>query len=404
MKEDLFTHEVELKKLSPKKRRRIKFKKRLLRHLYYEGPLSNPELCKLSGISIPTGHSILDDLLEEGYVHKYGHGSSSGGRRPILYELNADALYIISIGIERTRSRIAVFNLHNQIVGEIQDVWLTMESSEAFLDKLYEHSLQMLEQAGIAYEMTLAVGVGLPGLVNSKTGRSFTFFNFQDNTIQEYLAEKFKLPVFVENDSQTQAVGEFKFGAGKGYNNMLSLNVGKGIGLGIVLEGKPYGGAMGFSGEVGHIQVAQNGKLCECGKTGCLQTVASTRVIEEEARKQIAWGEATLLQEEAPSSQKVIEAALKGDAFSIEILDGIAGELGKGVAILVHLFNPDIVVINGDIADAGALVRVPVIGKLRKLTFPEYYNYTRIAISELKNNAVIYGAMAIVYEHIFQSA
>jgi predicted NBD/HSP70 family sugar kinase len=180
--------------------------------------------------------------------------------------------------------------------------------------------------------------------------------------------------------------------------------VGKGIGLGIVLEGKPFGGAMGFSGEVGHIQVAQNGKLCECGKTGCLQTVASTRVIEEEARKRIAWGEATLLEEEAPSSQKVIDAALKGDAFSIEILDSIAGELGKGVAILVHLFNPDIVVINGDIADAGALVRVPVIGKLRKLTFPEYYNYTRIAISELKNNAVIYGAMAIVYEHIFQSA
>lgn len=403
MKEDLFTRERELKKLSPKKRRRIKFKKRVLSHLYYNGPLPNPELSRMSGISIPTGHSILNELLDEGYVIKYGQGSSSGGRRPILYGLNAQALYIISIGIERIRCRIAIFNLHNQIVDEIRDIYIPLEDNRQYLDKLYEHALMLVNDTGIFYENILAVGIGLPGLVNSNTGTSYTYFHLPDVPLREYFARKFELPVLIENDSQVQAVGEFKFGAGQGYSNVLSINVGKGIGMGIILDGKQYRGSMGFSGEVGHIQTAQNGKLCECGKTGCLQTVASTTVIEEEARKRIAWGEATLITEKQPAAAQIVDAALNGDEFSIEVIDTVARELGKGIAILVHLFNPEIIVINGDMAQAGALVRGPVIGMLRKLTFPEYYNHTEIAISPLTEDAVIYGAMAIVYEYIFQS-
>lgn len=403
MKDELFTPEIDLKQISPKKRRRIKFKKRLLSHLYYHGQLSNPELCRLSGISIPTGHSILDELLEEGYVKKYGRGNSSGGRRPVLYGLNAQALYIISIGIERGRTRIAVFNLHNQIVEDIQDEYIPMVDSKEFLDEIYESALRLLSRTGISYDTILAVGVGLPGLVNPHRGISYTYFNFPDITLQEYFAKKFKVPALIENDSQIQAVGEYKFGAGTGTSNMLSLNVSKGIGLGIILESKPFGGSMGLSGEVGHIQVVQNGRLCECGKTGCLQTIASTEVLEEKARRRIKEGGVTLLEGQAPTADEVIDAALAGDEFSIDILDSIAQELGKGVAILVHLFNPDMVVINGDIARAGALVRGPVIGVLRKLTFPEYFNNTRIEVSGLKDKAAVYGAMAIVYEHIFQS-
>ena len=210
----------------------------------------------------------------------------------------------------------------------------------------------------MSWSKLLGIGISLPGMVKGKEGLGETYFNFGDAPAREILSKRFNKPVHIEHDLEAMAFGERWFGAAKEVNNALCVNIGWGLGLGIIIDGEVYYGENGYAGEFGHIQVVQDGELCYCGKRGCLETVASGRAITQIARDRISKDATTIMTKEQHlridqiDAEAVLKAASLGDQFSIEILEEAGRHLGAGIAILINLLNPALIILGGGVAMA----------------------------------------------------
>ena len=217
------------------------------------------------------------------------------------------------------------------------------------------------------------------------------------------------MPVSVVNDSKATAFGEYRFGLAKGKSHVLSINVDWGVGLGIVINGEIFDGASGFAGELGHIQVNPEGILCYCGKVGCLDTITSASSLLKNIKEGLRNGQISKLGEykdnlEDINLEMVIDAAQQGDAFSIDIIHTIGLELGKGLSIAVHLFNPQIIIIDGVLSKAQKLIVNPIEHAINKYCLSDFKEDLSIEISQLGDNAKIYGVHAYVVENLLKAA
>jgi predicted NBD/HSP70 family sugar kinase len=215
------------------------------------------------------------------------------------------------------------------------------------------------------------------------------------------------MPVYIENDAKARALAEYRYGLAKGANNALILHVGWGVGLGMILNGKLFRGASGFAGELSHIPTVENGRLCSCGKQGCLETVASGTALVRLATEGLRAGKNSTLNQIIDSGKElipksIIEAANKGDQFAISVISQVGLELGKGIAILIQLFNPERIILGGRVAEANQYLLTPIEQALNHYSIPKLRNQTKIMISELGTNANILGAVAMVIENIFE--
>jgi predicted NBD/HSP70 family sugar kinase len=192
-----------------------------------------------------------------------------------------------------------------------------------------------------------------------------------------------------------------------GKQNVLCLNIGSGIGLGMILNGRLYHGNSGFSGEFGHIQVDPDGQLCYCGKIGCLETLASGTTMIKTARKEIEAGATTLITSlvsnilEKITSEVILLAAQRGDQFAIGLLSNIGEHLGRGIAVLIHLFNPELIIIGGELTRAENYLVDPIQQNLNKYTISKIRRDTQIITSSLGNNAGLLGTVALVMNKVF---
>src|SRR5699024_568312 len=245
------------------------------------------------------------------------------------------------------------------------------------------------------------VGIAMPGLIKPKSGMNCTFFN-QNSTIshKDYLEKELNLPVFLDNDSSLTALAECAFGKAKGQNNAMIVKIGWGTGLGMIVNGKLFRGETGYAGEFSHIPISNNGKLCECGKRGCMETETSLLIMAEEAIKKIKEGEETGIQlkELKYMSDEIINAALNGNQFCINLLSKIGHNLGKGIAILIQIMNPGIVLLSGRGARAEKILKAPIEQALTHNCIPKIAENTQIAVSDLGLQAPLLGAAALVIE------
>ncbi|PKO97896.1 MAG: sugar kinase, partial [Bacteroidetes bacterium HGW-Bacteroidetes-9] len=245
-----------------------------------------------------------------------------------------------------------------------------------------------------------------PGLIDVKTGLSYTYLN-TGRPATNILSEKTGFPVFIEHDTRAMAWGEQAFGLARGHQNVLCLNVGSGIGLSMILNGKLYLGHSGYSGEFGHIQIEPNGILCHCGKIGCLETLASGKIMVAKAKQEIANGAITQISSmiDGDSSKIniriIMDAARKGDQFAIDLLAKIGESLGKGMAILIHLFNPELIIIGGEMSRAADYLISPIESNLNIFTISRIRRDARIVASNLGDNARLMGTVALVMNRIF---
>jgi predicted NBD/HSP70 family sugar kinase len=213
-----------------------------------------------------------------------------------------------------------------------------------------------------------------------------------------------KLPVFIDNDSRLIALAELKFGAARDTKNAMVINIGWGVGLGMILEGELFRGHDGFAGEFSHIPLFLNNKLCSCGKSGCLETETSLLVVIEKANRGLKEGKLSMLKElsiEDPEQafQLIVSAAGKGDKFAVEILSEAGYNIGRGVAILIHLLNPQAVILSGRGSSAGKVWQAPIQQALNEHCIPRLSVNTQIDISALGNKAELIGAAALVMEN-----
>jgi glucokinase-like ROK family protein len=387
------------------KRKKTYLKKQILKTIYFTGPLSNADLAKNLNLSTPNINGILADLIKDKLVTDIGKGRSSGGRRPNIYGLVKNGFYNIGINISLYRTGISIFNSHNKQVCEREYFPIRITQGIQIFDKINFHLKTIIDNSGIDKNKIVAIGIEMPGLVDQKKGMNNTYFPDNENLYDD-LQTVFDYPVYFENNAKVRTFSEQQFGLARGKKNVLVVNIGWGIGLGIITNGRLYEGKTGFSGEFGHLPVVDNGILCKCGKRGCLETVASLTAIVQMAREGLEKSKSYALRKligedlEKIDINTVVQAAQDGDELSAAILTNVGHWLGRGIAYLLQIFNPEMIIIGGKLIIADNLIMDPV-----KQSVSSYTNHiisadTEIKFSDLGQSAGIVGAPALAMEKI----
>lgn len=386
--------------------RRNRLRSNLILELYQSGQTSINKMARSFHASIPSATGIVNDLMKEGWITESGTGPARAGRPPVLYGLNSQKYFTLIMDINRHDTQLVVFDLANQLIVKRQ-VDLKLEDSQKFLDSLIQETDNFLNFHGIKREKLWGIGMSMPGLINVKKGVNQTYPHLTrpDVTLSTRLESYFELPVVLINDTHATTIGEHRFGLAKGKKHVLTVNIDWGVGLGILLNGEVFNGASGFAGELGHIQVQPDGLLCHCGKIGCLDTITSGFALIRQAKEGIRAGRVTILPQllsegEELETSHIIKAAHNGDEFCIDLLSKLGMELGKGIATAVHLFNPEIVIVTGVLAEAGSYISNPVEQAINKYCLSDFKTSLSIRISQLGSKARLWGVQAHLIEHL----
>jgi len=385
--------------------KKIFSRNRILKELYFEENLSCADLSTKIDKSFPVTAKLIEDLIAVNLVIETGFAVSTGGRRPLTYALKQNVMYLVSVAMDQFVTRIVVMDMQNNFVSPIEKVVLPLPDNAGALEILKDKIIQVIHSSGIPKEKFVGIGIGMPGFVDVEKGINYSFLPLGNNkSITKYIADKIGLPVFIDNDSSLTALAELRFGAAKNEKDVMVVNIGWGVGLGLILNGVLFRGHEGFAGEFSHIPFFLNGKLCSCGKTGCLETETSLLLIVEKAKEGIAEGRLSKLSS-LPfdnlevASDGIMKAVLEGDQFAIEIFSKAGYNIGKGVAVLIHLLNPKLIILSGRGSSAGQIWQAPIQQALNEHCIPRLYQNTKIEISTLGIHAELIGAAALVMEN-----
>ncbi len=365
--QDFLIEDAQLEEMSNVERKKVHQKTRIIKHMFLNGDTSNAEICTKFGISLPTSMALINQLLDDGIVIKKGRGKSEGGRKPDLYGLKEHSFFVLSIHIERFKIKLALIdNNHSIVKEEILETQISTNSN--IVDLLYDFSQEFFEASEVDHKKIMGVGISMPGLVSSEEGKNFTYYLTEQDpaSLRDKFEERFKKPVAILNDAKSASLAEFHFGLAKEKQNVLVISMDWGVGLGIIMGGKIHSGVSGFAGEFGHIPMVEDGMLCHCGKRGCLETEASGLALVRKVKEGLKNGQTSILNSLTPEDLEklepdtIIEAANKGDQFAINSLSEIGISLGKGIAILIQIFNPELIVLEGKIAKAKQFITTPI--------------------------------------------
>ncbi|TVZ27184.1 glucokinase-like ROK family protein [Gillisia sp. Hel_I_86] len=383
-------------------------KLKIIKHLYFEGDTTNSEICNTFKISLPTSMSLLNQLTKEEIVKKNGQGNSIGGRKPDLFGLEENTFLVLSIHIERFKIRMAILNNAHKILFE-KTIPITISANTKIVDILFDNAKDLIVKSKICTNLLMGIGISMPGLVSTEEGKNLTYFleDQEKDSLKEALEKKFLKPVVIINDANSACLAEFRFGLAKNKKDVLVISMDWGIGLGIIMGGKLQTGTSGFAGEFGHIPIVENGTLCYCGKAGCLETIASGIALVNKAKERIIDGQPTILSRLVNEDLKnlepelIIEAANQGDQFAINLLSEIGRNLGKGLAILIQIFNPELIILGGQIAEAAQFITTPVQQSINTYAKIQLKDRTEVTLSELGKKSSLLGVSLAVMNQIF---
>jgi glucokinase-like ROK family protein len=380
-------------------------KKSIIRFYINNGSSTIAELTKGLDLSIPTTTKLIGELIDEGFVQDFGKQETEGGRRPNLYGLNPDSGYFIGVDVKKFRVNIALINFKGETLKYKDDIPFLLENTRDALNQLCDIIHRFLSEWADVSEKILCVGVNVSGRVNPESGYSYSYFYFEEKPLSELIAERIGMRCFIDNDSRAMAYGEYMCGVAKGEKSMIFVNVGWGLGVGIVIDGKPYYGKSGFSGEFGHIYAFNNEIICHCGKKGCLETEASGIAVHRMLLERVKAGANTILQEKIENEkplllEDIIEAALEEDMLAIEIIEEAGNKLGKAISGLINLFNPELLVIGGTVSLTGDYIFLPIKSAVKKYSLNLVNKDTEIKLSRLGDKAGAIGAGLFARERI----
>jgi predicted NBD/HSP70 family sugar kinase len=382
---------------------------KIIKNLYLKGANTASEICNEVGISLPTVNSLLNDLMSSGEVIKHGRAESQGGRKPDLYRLAEDAFYVLSVDLSKFNMNLALYNCNNALATPKESHKITLNNEKETFDQICDHMDAYLQNSGIAPEKVIAIGISMPGLVDSQGGVNYTYFRFGKKTLLENFEARFHKKIFLENDARAMTLAEFKFGSEHNHKNVLGLFVGWGIGLGIIIDGKIYQGASGFAGEFSHSPIFESRDVtCTCGKKGCLEAVASGTAIVRMAEDAIKLDKDSILARMVRDHQGelepgiVVEAALNGDQRAITILSEAGLDLGRGISILIQLLNPELIIIGGSVAEANQYLITPIQQALNIYSMAKSREKSELALYKLGKDVGLMGGVAVVNEQLFE--
>ena len=364
------------------------------------GDFSITDLSKEMNLSVPTTTKLIGELIAEGYVHDYGKQGRSGGRRPNIYGLNPYAGYFVGVDIMQDSVNLGIINFKGQMAFYKAAVHFKIDNTIQSLDKLCTIVKNFIAESKLTKKKILSVGVNLSGRVNSETGYCYNYY-FEERPLSVLLEERLGYPVHLENDTRAMTYGEYMCGVASNEKNMLFINASWGLGVGIIIDGKLYYGKSGFSGEFGHFPLLDNDVLCRCGKSGCLETGASGSALHRLFLEALKQKKISLLSDkyakgEDISQEDILRALRHEDILAIEIMEQIGNTLGRAVAGLINLFNPELIVVGGTLSVAKDYLMLPLKSAINKYSLSLVNKDTTIKTSKLGDKAGVTGACFLV--------
>lgn len=381
-------------------------KKKIITHYIYNGCSTITDLSKELDLSVPTVTKFIGEMSEDGYIKDFGKLETSGGRHPNLYGLNPESGYFIGVDIKKFELNIGMTNFKGDMVNLEMNIPYKFENTPAALEELIRLIKKFIQKNQIKEDKILNICINISGRVNPELGYSHSMFNFSENPLAEILTEQIGHQVCIDNDTRAMTYGEYMQGCVNGEKNIIFVNISWGLGIGIIIDGKVYSGKSGFSGEFGHISAFDNEILCHCGKKGCLETEASGIALHRILMERIKNGETSILSKHSNAKtftlDEIIDAVNKEDPLCIEIIEEIGLKLGRQIAGLINIFNPDLVIIGGTLATTGDYIIQPIKTAIRKYSLNLVNKDSAIKSSKLKEKAGVVGACMLARSRIFK--
>jgi len=372
-------------------------KKEVIRLFVLNGNYSITDLSKELNISAPTITKLIGELITEGFVLDFGKQGTSGGRKPNMYGLNPEAGYFVGVDINKDNISLGVITFKGQLIEYEPDKPFVLENTIQSLDKLCAIIKSFISKLTVSKEKVMAVGVNLSGRVNSQSGFSYSFYYLDEKPLSTLIEERLDYTVFIENDSRSMTYGEYMYGENSNFKDMLFINASWGLGIGIIIDGKLYYGKSGFSGEFGHFPFFDNEIICRCGKRGCLETGASGSAMHRMFMEKLNEGRVSTLSNKFSKGEQItlediMDAVHKEDVLAIEIIETVGYELGKAISGLINLFNPELIVLGGTLANAKDYIMLPIKSAINKYSLIRVSKDTNIRLSKLGDKCGIMGA------------
>lgn len=369
--------------------------------IWSSGGISRAELSRRTALARSTISITVSSLLSKGLVSEVGVGPSQGGRRPILLRFEDDAFGVVGVDVGRTHVAAALTNLRGRVLAwerRAHAVAADPAGTRALIAELID---ACLARWTLPRERLVAIGVGMPSPVSRGAYESLSRVvlpAWKGRGGFEELEERFGVPVLVDNDANMGALAEHWWGAGRGVDDLVYIEVSAGLGSGHVIGGKLHRGANGVAGELGHLPVDVNGAPCECGLRGCLTHLVSEKdVLERGAALAGEYPGSALAQREL-SIAALEEAAGTGDPLALRIVEDAVGWLATGIAGMLNLFDPSMVIVGGGLARMGDLLVVPLRRAVRDRTRVSSAAPAQIVASALGERAVALGAATYALE------
>ncbi|MGW5679607.1 ROK family transcriptional regulator [Streptomyces sp. NPDC003860] len=369
---------------------------RVVRAVRMAGSLTQAEIARSTGLSAATVSNIVRELKERGTVEVTP--TSAGGRRARSISLRGDAGIVVGVDFGHTHLRVAVANLAHDVLAEEIEPLDVDASAGAGFDRAEEMVGRLVRATGAAPGKVVGVGLGVPGPIDGESGTIGSTAMLPGwvgaNPAKE-MSERLGVPVHVDNDANLGALGELVWGAARGVSDLAYIKVAGGVGAGLVTGGRVYRGPGGTAGEIGHITLDESGPVCRCGNRGCLETFAAVRYVLP-----------LLHSSHGPdiTMEQVVRLAQGGDPGCRRVIADTGRHIGSGVAMLCNLLNPSLVVLGGEIADAGELVLAPVRESVSRYAIPSAVQRLSVVRGELGARAEVLGAVALVLSEMGDSS
>ncbi|MGP4041463.1 ROK family transcriptional regulator [Gracilibacillus sp. D59] len=365
----------------------------VLKTIQERAPISRATIANVTGLNKGTVSSLVSELIDEKLIHESGTGKSSGGRRPVMLLLNETAGFTISVDLGVKSILGVLTDLRGNILSE-KKIRFKNEDLDKVLALLYQLIDELKNDVPESVYGIVGIGVGVPGVVTME-GEILLAPNlgWKKVPLQQILIDHYNVPVTVENEANAGAYGEKVYGVGQKSDELVYTSISVGIGVGLILEGKLYKGLRGFSGELGHMTIEKDGEDCRCGNKGCWELYASEQALLDQAEIN-GFDDATL--------EKLIDAADQGDSLAIQLLESVGDYLGVGITNIIHIFNPEQVVVGNTLRQAERYIMPAIEKRIEKNAIGFNKNDVVLNVAKLKKHSTVMGMAAFNIEKFFK--
>lgn len=370
----------------------------LLNLLIEHGGQTIAELSSSLGVSVPYTTKTLNELIEDGLIEVTGKKDNYSKRAPKIYDLIATSGYFLGIDTGKQSLTFGICDFCGNMVAEPELIHFDYQDTPECFDRFINLINEYIQRSGIARSQIKKACMSIGGRVNPEIGCAYNYFTCTEMPLAEALTERLDLPFCIDNDTRCMTYSEYLKGVCKGLKNIIFVNVSWGIGIGIIFDGKLYLGKSGFSGEIGHMHIYNNDIICHCGKTGCMETETSGSALLRKMKEALENGGTSVLSDKVKNQhqeltlQDILDAIKKEDVLSIETLQKVAVELGTNLAGIINIFNPEMLVIGGDLSVTGAYLTQPICMGIKKFSLNMVNEDSQVAASTLKEHAGLIGA------------